>query len=71
MLSGKVNHFVIFLVTKNSFQTVFDKLSQKEMEEARTRSNVYETIGPSIFLNRYSNKNPLLTNSIFHQIERL
>ncbi|CAF3536035.1 unnamed protein product [Rotaria sordida] len=33
-------------------KTVFDELPQKEMEEARARSNVYETIGQSIFLNR-------------------
>ncbi|CAF4058788.1 unnamed protein product, partial [Rotaria magnacalcarata] len=33
-------------------QNVFDALSQKEVEEARARSNVYETIGQSIFLNR-------------------
>ncbi|CAF4566527.1 unnamed protein product, partial [Rotaria socialis] len=35
-----------------SGKTVFDELPQKEMEEARARSNVYETIGASIFLNR-------------------
>lgn len=33
-------------------KTIFDELEQKEMEEARARSNVYETIGASIFLNR-------------------
>ncbi|CAF1455658.1 unnamed protein product [Rotaria magnacalcarata] len=32
-------------------KNVFDELSQKEVEEARARSNVYETIGQSIFLN--------------------
>ncbi|CAF4695389.1 unnamed protein product [Rotaria sp. Silwood1] len=35
-----------------SGKTVFDELPQKEMEEARARSNVYEIIGQSIFLNR-------------------
>ncbi|CAF0732775.1 unnamed protein product [Adineta steineri] len=33
-------------------KSIFDELAQKEMEEARTRSNVYEIIGQSIFLNR-------------------
>lgn len=47
------------ILIRNSFpyrsvlQTVFDELPQKEMEEARARSNVYEIIGQSIFLNRY------------------
>jgi len=59
MLSGKVNNSSQKKKTFNnliSFQTVFDELPQKEMEEARARSNVYETIGQSIFLNRYKNK---------------
>lgn len=60
MLSGKVT--ISPSLDQNSschclvFQTVFDELPQKEMEEARARSNVYETIGQSIFLNRYSGK---------------
>lgn len=50
MLLGKVR----LLASEMSLfsQTVFDELPQKEMEEARARSNVYETIGQSIFLNR-------------------
>jgi hypothetical protein len=47
------------------FQTVFDELPQKEMEEARARSNVYEIIGQSIFLNRYINRHLSYKSSYF------
>lgn len=32
---------------------MFDELESKEMIEARTRANPYETIKGAIFLNRY------------------
>ncbi|CAF2931903.1 unnamed protein product [Rotaria sp. Silwood2] len=48
-------------------KTVFDELPQKEMEEARARSNVYETIGQSIFLNRAAVKMANI-DSVFQRI---
>lgn len=34
------------------FQTIFDNLDDKDLRHARYRSNPYETIAASIFLNR-------------------
>ncbi|UJR28824.1 hypothetical protein I4U23_010048 [Adineta vaga] len=48
-------------------KTVFDELPQKEMEESRARSNVYETIGQSIFLNRAAVKMANI-DSVFDRI---
>ena len=65
MLNGKVNKFRVKISHLLSFQSIFDELPQKEMEEARAKSNVYETIGSSIFLNRYINKMNSYNNQFY------
>ncbi|CAF1274866.1 unnamed protein product [Adineta ricciae] len=50
-----------------SAKTVFDNLAQKEMEDARARSNIYETIGGSIFQNRAAVKMANIDH-VFHRM---